>query len=154
MNILKIAIVSNTDMMKNYKECREKAENLDKIIILKNNQPDAVLFSITKYEKLSVIFEYIESLDEDDLTKFIQDIPKEGIVREKDTIEQLIKDAQKNGEILVDEIGRFTQEMHEENKYTHKKMDDIKKEVVDGNEKIINNLKETSENISKEINKQ
>lgn len=153
MNILKIDIVSNTDMIKNYKECREKAENLDKIIILKNNQPDAVLFSITKYERLSVFIEYIESLEEEDLTKFIQNIPKEGIIREKDIIEKLIKEAQKNGEILIDEIGRFTQEIHEENKDTHKKIDDIKKEVVEGNEKIIKNIKKSSEDISKEINK-
>jgi Phd_YefM. len=108
-------------MIKNYKECREKAENLDKIFILKNNQPDAVLFSINKYEKFSAFMEYLESLEEEDLTKLIQGIPKEGIIREKDTLEQLIKDAQKNGEILVDEIGRFTQTVHEENKDTQKK---------------------------------
>ena len=52
MNILNTSIVSNTEMIKNYKDCRKKAEELNKIFILKNNQPDAVLFSINKYEKL------------------------------------------------------------------------------------------------------
>ncbi|MBK5215928.1 MAG: hypothetical protein JJE53_03960 [Candidatus Pacebacteria bacterium] len=45
INILANAIVANTDMIKNYKTCREKAEVFSKIFILKNNQPDAVLFS-------------------------------------------------------------------------------------------------------------
>ena len=39
-------IVSNSDMIKNYKSCRMKADSFGKIIILKNNQPDAVLFSM------------------------------------------------------------------------------------------------------------
>jgi len=51
MNISTKAIVSNSEMIKNYKACREKAEILSKIFILKNNQPDAVLFSIAEYEE-------------------------------------------------------------------------------------------------------
>jgi len=53
-------IVSNSDMIKNYKSCRMKADSFGKIIILKNNQPDAVLFSITEYERLSGLIEYAE----------------------------------------------------------------------------------------------
>jgi PHD/YefM family antitoxin component YafN of YafNO toxin-antitoxin module len=56
------AIVSNSEMIKNYKECREKAERLGKIFILKNNQPDAVLFSITEYERLSALLEHQKPL--------------------------------------------------------------------------------------------
>jgi PHD/YefM family antitoxin component YafN of YafNO toxin-antitoxin module len=51
-------------MIKNYKSCRIKADSCGKIIILKNNQPDAVLFSIAEYERLSVLIECIEDLDE------------------------------------------------------------------------------------------
>lgn len=61
MDISIKAIVSNSEMMRNYKTCREKAEKCGKIFILKNNQPDAVLFSIQEYEKLSVIIKYMES---------------------------------------------------------------------------------------------
>ncbi|MEI8216926.1 MAG: hypothetical protein WCF96_07485 [Eubacteriales bacterium] len=46
MNILAKAIVSNSDMIKSYKTCREKAEDFGKVFIMKNNQPDAVLFQI------------------------------------------------------------------------------------------------------------
>ena len=54
-------------MIKNYKACREKAESFGKIFVLKNNQPDAALFSITEYERLSVLIEYQESLEEKDI---------------------------------------------------------------------------------------
>jgi PHD/YefM family antitoxin component YafN of YafNO toxin-antitoxin module len=78
MNILTNAIVSNSEMIKNYKACREKAENFGKIFILKNNQPDAVLFSITEYERLSEFIEYIESLEGLDIAKIIESLPKAG----------------------------------------------------------------------------
>lgn len=68
MNITTKSIVSNSDMIKNYKSCRIKADDYGKIIILKNNQPDAVLFSITEYERLSAFIEYIENLDEQELS--------------------------------------------------------------------------------------
>jgi len=67
MNIRAKSIVSNSDMIKNFKSCRMKAESYGKIIILKNNQPDAVLFSISEYERLSAIIECVEGLDEQEL---------------------------------------------------------------------------------------
>lgn len=76
------AIVSNSDMIKNYKACREKAEALGKIFVLKNNQPDAVVFSIAEYERLSVLLEYMESLGENDIIKFVDTLPKEGLRRQ------------------------------------------------------------------------
>jgi len=78
MKISSKAIVSNSDMIKNYKECREKAECFGKIFVLKNNQPDAVLFSVTEYERLAVFIEYLESLDGIDIEKFFESLPKEG----------------------------------------------------------------------------
>jgi len=65
-------------MIKNYKTCREKADNFGKIFVLKNNQPDAVLFSITEYERLSVIIEYLESLEGEEISKFIDSLPIKG----------------------------------------------------------------------------
>lgn len=78
MNIFTKAIVSNSEMIKNYKACREKAESFGKIFVLKNNQPDAVLFSIAEYERLAVIIEYLESLEENDIAKVFASLPKEG----------------------------------------------------------------------------
>jgi PHD/YefM family antitoxin component YafN of YafNO toxin-antitoxin module len=68
------SIVSNSDMIKKYKNCREIAEKRGKIFILKNNQPDAVLFSIAEYESISVIVEYIEGLGEKDAALAIEAI--------------------------------------------------------------------------------
>ena len=91
MNISTKAIVSNSEMIKNYKTCREKAESVGKIFILKNNQPDAVLFSIHEYERLSAFIEYLESLEGKDISKVIESLPKEGI-REIYSIDNLRKD--------------------------------------------------------------
>jgi len=76
MNILTKAIASNSDMIKNYKACREKAEAFGKIFVFKNNQPDAVLFSITEYERLSAFIEYLESLEEEDIVKVTESLLK------------------------------------------------------------------------------
>ena len=69
MNISSKAFVSNSEMIKNYKTCREKAESFGKIYIMKNNQPDAVLFSIAEFERLSAIIEKLENIKETDITK-------------------------------------------------------------------------------------
>jgi len=79
MNILTKSIVSNTEMIKKYKNCREKAERYGKIFVLKNNQPDSVLFSINEYEKLSVLIEHLESFEEKDIAKFSELIQKTDI---------------------------------------------------------------------------
>ena len=78
MKILAKEIVSNSEMIKQYKACREKAESLGKIFILKNNQPDAVLFSITEYERISEIIEHFESLDKVDFDAYMASLPKKG----------------------------------------------------------------------------
>ena len=61
-------------MIKNYKTSREKAEDFGKIFIFKNNQPDAVLLSISEYEKISELIEYLDGLDDSDLAKIIESI--------------------------------------------------------------------------------
>ncbi|PKM70195.1 MAG: hypothetical protein CVU94_00295 [Firmicutes bacterium HGW-Firmicutes-19] len=66
MKILKEGIVSNSDMIKNYKTCRERADNTGRLFIFKNNQLDAVLFSLNEFEKLTPILEYFESLSDSD----------------------------------------------------------------------------------------
>jgi PHD/YefM family antitoxin component YafN of YafNO toxin-antitoxin module len=54
------------------------AEKVGKIYILKNNQPDAVLFSIKEYERISDFIEYMESLDKKDIAKVIELLPAAG----------------------------------------------------------------------------
>lgn len=78
MNISTKDIVSNSEMIKNYKACRDKAEECGKVFIVKNNQPDAVLFSIGEYEKLSVFIEYMESVEEKDFAKAMHSFPENG----------------------------------------------------------------------------
>ena len=75
MRISTHAIVSNSDMIKSYKACREKADKYGKIFILKNNQPDAVLISANEYEKLCSIIEYIDTMDDAERAAFIEKIP-------------------------------------------------------------------------------
>ena len=91
MNISTKMIVSNSEMIKNFKSCREKAEEFGKIFILKNNQPDSVLFSIKEYERVSAFMEYLEKLDEEEIAKFAESLPKEG-TRKYYSIEQLRHD--------------------------------------------------------------
>ena len=66
------AIVSNSDMNKNYRSCREKAESFGKIFVLKNNQPESVLFSVNEYEKISGVVEYLDSLSENEVREFVK----------------------------------------------------------------------------------
>lgn len=77
MNISTKAIVSNSEMIKNYKACRGKAESFGKIFVLKNNQPDAVLFSIAEYERVSIFIEYLERLEAQDIEKVFKSLQKE-----------------------------------------------------------------------------
>jgi Phd_YefM. len=85
------AIVSNSDMIKNYKACREKAEAMGKIYILKNNQPDAVLFSAAEYERISPFIEYLENMDESAIRELYETLPKTG-ARKEYTFKPLIED--------------------------------------------------------------
>jgi len=101
MNILSKAIVSNSDMIKKYKACREKAEILGKIFILKNNRPDAVLVSITQYQELSPLIEYAESLEEKDMAKFIGSLPRIGISRSYSIVNFKNDIAQSNGMEII-----------------------------------------------------
>lgn len=55
------SIVSVSDMRKNYKACREKAQVLGKVYIFKNNRADAVLSSIDDYRKLEHVFDNIDT---------------------------------------------------------------------------------------------
>lgn len=81
MNISINAIVSNSDVIKNYKSCRDKATKLGKIFILKYNQRDAVLFSIDEYERSFQFIEYLEKRNPSDIAKIYDSLPKAEIKR-------------------------------------------------------------------------
>lgn len=76
MKIIKSAIVSNSDIIKNYKTQRALAETHGKIYIFKNNQPDAVLFSINAFERVSEILEAIENSDEEGAIRALEEVIK------------------------------------------------------------------------------
>lgn len=76
MKISKSTIVSNTDIIKNYKKHRDIAEELGRIIVFKNNRPDAVLFSITEYEKIAEILEAFETLNDEEASHVLEFIQK------------------------------------------------------------------------------
>ena len=91
MKLLSSAIVSNSDMIKNYKTCRDKAEEFGTIFIMKNNQPDAVLFSVNEYQRISALIEHLQSLEEKDIHKVIEYLPK-GWDRKKFLIDKIQED--------------------------------------------------------------
>jgi len=78
MKIPKNAIVSNSDIIKNYKTQRDKAEENGKIFIFKNNQPDAVLFSITEFERVAELIECIEHMNEEKIKLILTMIKNHG----------------------------------------------------------------------------
>ena len=59
------SIVTVSDMRKNYKACREKAQSMGKVYIFKNNKADAVLSSIDDYRKLELVLDHIEGRKEE-----------------------------------------------------------------------------------------
>lgn len=87
MKIFSQAIVSNSEMAKNYKGCREKAEKLGKVYILKNNQPDAVMLSILEYEKYSAFIEYMDNFDDKEIAEFIEALKRVANRESADPIE-------------------------------------------------------------------
>jgi hypothetical protein len=76
VRILIEALVSNSEMIKSYKDCRDKAEHHGKVFILKNSKPDAVLFSINEYKKISRIVEYIAGFGDEEITELLKSLPK------------------------------------------------------------------------------
>lgn len=72
MKIPKNAIVSNSDIIKNYKTQRERAETIGKLFVFKNNQPDAVLFSMTEYEKIADLLELIETMNDGEIITILE----------------------------------------------------------------------------------
>lgn len=82
MKIPKNSIVSNSDIIKNYKTQRERAESVGKLFVFKNNQPDAVLFSMTEFEKVADLLELVETMHDDEIKvilEMIQDHKKKAL---------------------------------------------------------------------------
>jgi hypothetical protein len=71
MKIPKQAIVSNSDIIKNYKTQRERAQVIGKLFVFKNNQPDAVLFSMTEFERVAELLELIDHMGEDEISNIL-----------------------------------------------------------------------------------
>lgn len=72
MKIPKEAIVSNSDIIKNYKTQRERAEIIGKLFVFKNNQPDAVLFSMTEFERVAELLELLDFMSEAEILNILE----------------------------------------------------------------------------------
>lgn len=62
--------------------CRDKAEAYGKLFIFKNNEPDAVMFSISAYERLSGLIEYAEYLEDNDIAQILEVMPKDKVKKD------------------------------------------------------------------------
>lgn len=76
MEIIKKAIVTSDDIIKNYKTQRKLAEKCGRIYVFKHNQPDAVLFSIKAFEMVSMVIEAIENSDKERAIRSLEEIIK------------------------------------------------------------------------------
>ena len=72
MKTSKKAIVQSSKMEINYKACREKAKETGKVFVLKNDRPDAVLYSAAEYERISKFVEYFDRLENDEIALAIE----------------------------------------------------------------------------------
>lgn len=63
MKISDKEIISSTDIIKNYKACRDKTKELSRTVIFKNNSPDLVLLDINEYKRLHDIAEELEHIE-------------------------------------------------------------------------------------------
>ncbi len=74
MKILSEEIVSSTDIIKNYPNCRKKTKSIGKTFIFKNNAPDMVLMDITEYEGIiEKMYELIEEMEHIAIYQMVED---------------------------------------------------------------------------------
>jgi PHD/YefM family antitoxin component YafN of YafNO toxin-antitoxin module len=56
-------ILSTTDVIKNFANCRDITKKLTKTVIFKNNKPDLVMLDIDEYERMHKLVDLVENLD-------------------------------------------------------------------------------------------
>lgn len=71
-------IILSSDLLRKYKKYRRLAEYYGKLIILKDNQPDAVLLPIAEYERLSGTLEDSGNFSKEKLVEFLLSLPDMG----------------------------------------------------------------------------
>lgn len=111
MNILDIAISSNSEIIRNHMNSTRKTEDLSKIFILKNCELDAGLFSMNKHEKLSKFIEYLNNFGETDLIELHKCLPQNEIAETNNT-KHLIIDLENSEKIMTTSIEHVTDEVH------------------------------------------
>lgn len=55
-------IVSSTDIVRDFKACREKVKKISHIVVFKNNAPDLVLVDYDEYKKLIEIANILDDI--------------------------------------------------------------------------------------------
>lgn len=56
-------ILSTTDVIKNFSDCRKLTKEKSRTIIFKNNKPDLVMLDIDEYENMCNLISLLEDLD-------------------------------------------------------------------------------------------
>jgi PHD/YefM family antitoxin component YafN of YafNO toxin-antitoxin module len=56
-------ILSTTDVIKNFSDCRKITKEKSRTIIFKNNKPDLVMLDIQEYENMCNLISLLEDLD-------------------------------------------------------------------------------------------
>lgn len=56
-------IISTTDVIKNFSDCRKITKENSRAIIFKNNKPDLVMLDIEEYENMCNLISLLEDLD-------------------------------------------------------------------------------------------
>ena len=53
-------LVSKSDLLRNYNECKTKVDKYGEIVVLTNNKPDVVIINIDRYNLLNKMSDYLE----------------------------------------------------------------------------------------------
>ena len=75
MNIL---ISDLTNLINSYEKYRELANSFGKVIIMRNEKPDAVLLTCAEYEKLSKAYEETDNFNRTDICELAKRLPPRG----------------------------------------------------------------------------
>lgn len=96
LKILSDEIVSSTDIIKNFTDCRKKTKKMGKTFIFKNNTPDLVLMDINEYENTyQRIVDFIEDAEHIAIYNMIEERRKNDTGK-RYSITELIEETQKN----------------------------------------------------------
>lgn len=63
LTIREEVIVSSTDIVRDFKKCREKVKEFSHLIVFKNNTPDLAVVDYKEYKRLIEIANFLDDID-------------------------------------------------------------------------------------------